>query len=189
MKKRNKAGILFILIGVGLSTAVLLFPVEQVHVHDTRSGTTLNESTADQYGYKILEYENLSDRGQELYVKTLENGGLYRVPVGKGADDWSYPTEDELRPPGPNAPDNYTANTDVIIKRPENDSHLPPADENPESAKVEGPNQSTVKDYDLMETRTKKPPIGSGAHIPRLGGLVLSLTSLTTGAYLLVSKE
>jgi len=188
MNERKKYGILLVLIGIVLGGVTLAFPVEPVLVHDTRPTNNLNESLAEEFNIRVVEYENLSDRGQELYVKSLENGGLYRVPIGKEASDWSYPTVDEQRPPGRDAPANYTSNVDIIVERPENDSHLPPADEDPSLATNSPANESTVTRYDLMTTRTKKPPIGSGAHVPRVLGLVLGLSSLTAGGYLLVSK-
>ncbi len=190
MERRTQIGAGLVVVGLLAFGLALAFPVQSVHVHDTTTASTLNETQAEEVGVPVVAYENLSDRGQELYVETLENGGTYRVPVGEGAEDFAYPTNEEARAPGGlvEGESNQTSNVVVVVKRPTDDGDLPPADETPAFADEDGPNESTVMRYDLMTTRTKKPPIGSGAHAPRLAGLVLGLTSLTAGAYVLVSK-
>jgi len=190
VERRTRVGAGLVVVGLLAFGLVLAVPVQPVHVHDTSSGSSLNESQAEDLGIRVVAYENLSERGQELYVKALENGGTYRVPVGEGAEDFAYPTDEEARAPGGlvEGKSNQTSNVLVIVERPADDGDLPPADERPEIASETRANESTITRYDQMRTRTEKPPIGSGAHVPRLAGLVLGLTSLTAGAYLLVSK-
>jgi len=177
MERRTTFGVGLVLAGLLLCGLALAFPVDPVRVHDTRGATNMNESVAEGYDYRVVEYENLSERGQELYVKTLENGGVYRVPVGQGAEDFGYA-----------APGERKAYRGLLIERPANDSHLPPADEHPSMAEDVPANESTVTRYESMSTQTKRPPVGSGAHLPRLLGLAAGIAALTAGAYLLVSK-
>jgi len=183
MERRTKLGVGLILAGLLLCGLALAFPVEPVRVHDTGAATNMNESVAEGYDYRVVEYENLSERGQELYVKTLENGGVYRVPIDEGAEDFPYPDLAVIR--STNRSLDYRG---LLIERPANDSHLPPADENPSLAEDVPANESTVTRYELIRTQTKRPPLGSGAYVPRLLGLGLGIAALTAGGYLLVSK-
>jgi hypothetical protein len=183
MDRRTTLGAGLILVGLILCGLALAFPVDPVRVHDTRGATNMNVSVAEEYDYRVVAYENLSERGQELYVKTLENGGVYRVPVGQGAEDFAYPDPAVIR--STNRSLDYRG---LLIERPANDGHLPPADEHPSMAEDAPANESTVTRYESMSTRTTDPPLGSGAHVPRLLALALGIGSLTAGAYLLVSK-
>lgn len=186
MERRTRVGVALVLVGLLSFGLTLAFPVEPVRVHDTSGSMYANESTAEEMGYPVVAYENLSDRGQELYAKTLENGGTYRVPAGQGASDFAYPTDGEVRHAGARVGSDQTSNVEVLIQRPADDGHLPPSDE------VTRPgadmNESTQLRYDLLTARTTTPPIGSGAHAPRLLGLVLGILAPTAGGYLLVSR-
>jgi len=113
-------------VGVVLLVVPALAPVQQYRVHDTRAGATADRADLEESGIEVIAYENLSDRGQELYRKTLENGGRYTVPVGQGAPDFEYGTErgDGGGPAGPSVRRSGT----IAIERPP-DADLPPADE------------------------------------------------------------
>jgi hypothetical protein len=186
MEKRSKIGIGLIGLGLVLMGLTLAFPVEPVLIHDTSEPWEFNKSKSEELGYRVVSYENLSDRGQELYVRTLEADGRYKTSVDEGAKDWEYPTKGEQRAPGVIAENDQTTNVAVIIERPENDSHLPPASGGDDSG--ESANDTDYRRYDKMETVQRTPPIGSGAHIPRLLGLLLSVASLTGGGYLIATK-
>jgi hypothetical protein len=186
MERRTRIGVALVLVGLVSFGLALAFPVEPVRVHDTSGSMYANESTAEEMGYPVVAYENLSDRGQKLYVQTLENGGTYRVPAGQGAPDFAYPTDSEVRHAGARVGSDRTSNVEVLIERPAEDGHLPPSDE----LTRPGPdmNESTQLRYDLLTARTRKPQVGSGAHAPRLLGLVLGIAASTAGGYLLASK-
>jgi hypothetical protein len=79
-----------VVLGVVLLIGPALAPVQQYRVHDTGGGTTSDRAELEEQGFRIVAYENLSDRGKELYRKTLENGGRYTVPIGQGAPDFEY---------------------------------------------------------------------------------------------------
>lgn len=120
-----------VVVGLLLLVAPAFAPLQPVLEHDTRRHTFENETALEAQGYRVVEYENLTDRGQELYVQTLEHGGTYRVPVGQGAADFRYPTEAEV-----DSQRDYEARvalSHVVIERPPN-ATLPPADEDVERA-------------------------------------------------------
>jgi len=79
-----------VVLGVVLLIGPALAPVQQYRVHDTGGGTVSDRAELEEQGFRIVAYENLSDRGKELYRLTLENGGRYTVPVGQGAPDFEY---------------------------------------------------------------------------------------------------
>lgn len=116
-----------VVLGVVLLLAPALAPVQQYRIHDTRGGTTADRAQLEEQGFRIVTYENLSERGKELYRKTLENGGRYAVPVGQGAPDFEYEAswddegQSEVRRPGDRP-------GILVIERPP-DADLPQADE------------------------------------------------------------
>lgn len=115
-----------VLLGVVLLVAPALLPVQPVLYHDTRRGTVDDRADLEAQGYEVVAYENLSARGQELYVTTLRAGGEYYVPLGAGADEFPYPSPSELRDVG-----DYRERSTlgrIVVKRP-TDGELPPADE------------------------------------------------------------
>ncbi|WP_246986782.1 hypothetical protein [Halorientalis marina] len=114
-------------VGVVLLVVPALAPVQQYRVHDTRGGTTADRAELEESGIEVVAYENLSDRGQELYRETLENGGRYTVPIGQGAPDFDYGAEDRDDGRGPTGPSVRRSGT-IAIERPP-DADLPPADE------------------------------------------------------------
>lgn len=117
-----------ILVGLGivLLIAPALAPVQAMHFHDTRAGTTANGTELETHGVRVIPYEDLSERGQELYVKALENNGEYAVPTGEGApDDFHYVTD---RDSSDNSGPRERRPGMIAIERPP-DADLPPADE------------------------------------------------------------
>jgi hypothetical protein len=194
---RNQLALALVALSIALFTTPALAPVQPALYHDTGWGTTANGTQLQERGVPVVAYENLSDRGQELYVKSLKDGGEYRVPLGDGAPDFRYATPGELG----NAP-NHTARQaleSIAIERPEDDSHLPPADEprreiqeyeDPEAPSVEEQRQrqQAALRYDLMETRTKKPPLGELPQLLRLFAVLGAVLALGVGGYLFASK-
>ncbi|WP_227133813.1 hypothetical protein [Halorubellus salinus] len=132
---------------------------ERVHRTSVRQGqpgvdgpTPYFDGVADAraQNFTVRYYENLTERGQALYVNALENDGTYAVPVGEGASDYAYPTDAEL-------PDEDAAAlraSTVVVVRPANAS-LPPADEGSPDVRL-----------DVMQTQTANPPLGSSAYLP-----------------------
>jgi len=197
------------LIGIGLLLLVApaFAPLQPVLEHDTRPGAYQNESSLEDEGYRIVEYESLSDRGKELYAKTLRNGGTYRVPVGEGASDFRYPTAAEV-----DSQNGYEARLElsrVVVERPAN-ATLPPADEDvergveivrnrekdrkegdgtttggePRTTRSEGEIRRQVVRYDVMQTRTTRPGLRSRPALLRFGAAVLGIALTGTGGYL-----
>jgi hypothetical protein len=183
-------------LGVVLLVAPALFPIQPVLYHDTGPRTLDNRTQLQEQGYEIITYENLSDRGQELYVQTLRNGGEYTVPLGEGAADFAYPTAGDLG----NVSDYRERNAlrSVVIERSAN-TDLPPPDEPVEAAEhrkeraeergtednmsVEEHRQMIAR-YDVMTTRTDHPPLTTPTPLARLLSTVLGVLALATGGYL-----
>ena len=180
--------------GLVLLIAPTLVPIQPTLVHDTTRGTIGNASEISADGYEIVAYENLSDRGQELYVQTLRSGGTYSVPVGEGAPEFRYPTAGEL-----GETESYqerNALQAVVIERPVA-SDLPPPDEDVAMAEQilehnQRANESGVSEaelrrqigrYDLMTTRTARPPLQEPASLAHLGIAVLGVLAIGTGGY------
>lgn len=132
MTRNTVALAALLVLGVGLLVVPALVPIQPIRYHDSRAGTFANESELRTEGYEIVAYENLSDRGQELYVRTLRNGGRYTVALGKGAPDFAYPTDEELG----DIEDYRERRTreSIVIERPADDAGLPPPDEQVEEA-------------------------------------------------------
>lgn len=198
--------------GIALLVAPALFPIQPVHVHDTRRGTTQDRAQLEAEGYQIVAYENLSERGQRLYVRTLREGGEYHVPAGTGAPEFTYPTRGDLA----DVRDHRERETrrSVVIERPA-DGDLPPPDEpvrfagerrepRKETAEDErgGSRQGTAEDerratptdspedrrrqiarFDLMTTTTERPPLTARASLLRLLAVVAGVVALGAGGY------
>ena len=90
-----------VVLGVVLLIGPALAPVQQYRVHDTRGGTVSDRAELEEQDFRIVAYQNLSDRGKELYRKTLENGGRYTVPIGQGAPDLEYEADRDDGRSGP----------------------------------------------------------------------------------------
>lgn len=198
-------------LGITLLVAPALFPLQPVLYHDTDPGLPGTRAELEERGYDIVAYENLSARGQALYVRTLREGGEYRVPVGEGAPDFDYPTPGEL-----DEERDYRARRArrrIVIERPD-DADLPPADEPVEFAderrdrperrdehddRERGeqrtpepgtPTEQTLEErrqliarYDVMTTRTDRPPLTARSSLVRLASALLGVLGLATGGY------
>src|SRR6056297_2888247 len=113
-------------LGIVLLIAPALAPVQAMHFHDTGAGTTANGTELEEHGVRVVAYEDLSERGQELYVEALRNHGQYAVPLGEGApDDFHYVTYQDSED---NADPSERRPGTIAIERPP-DADLPPADE------------------------------------------------------------
>ena len=199
--RRSKIGGALFALGVVLLVVPSLAPVQPVLYHETNTGTLANETTLEQQGYTVVEYENLSDRGQELYVTALENDGHYTVSVGQGANDFPYPTDAEL-----GEYENHSLRDtaqSVVIERPA-DTDLPPADERLRAAEYRARDESAeegetpttpseaeiqqIRDeiarYDKINTRTGEPQLGGSQHLLRLLSLLTWVVAVGTGGYL-----
>lgn len=182
--------------GVALLVAPVLFPIQPVLYHDTHRGTVGNESQIQADGYEIVAYENLSERGQQLYVRTLRAGGEYRAPVDEGAPDFAYPSPTELADVRDYR--NRNALQGIVVERPP-DADLPPPHEPVEAAERSHrhaeergtePEQSVeerrrqIARYDVMTTRTDRPPLTASSALLRLLSTAAGVLALGTGGYL-----
>jgi len=191
---RNKVGAALIVLAVALFVVPALFPVQSVLTHDTRRTTNAPAEELRQEGVKVVAYENLTERGQELYAATLENGGEYSVPATEGARDFSYPNVSERRAaygdragPGGPRPGVVVVERPVDGSLPESDEHFfLDADEDFEGNETRLRRQALR--HDMMQTRTEQPPLGSPPQLLRLGAVVLAVIFLGTGGYFLSSK-
>ena len=196
MNRRNTLGTALVVLAVVLFVGPAVFPVQPVLTHDTDRTTRDSPSELREQGIPVVAYENLSERGQEVYVAALE-GEDYRVGQNAGAPEFRYPTSAERREAF--EADDMSGTGMVVIERPEDDSDLPPPDERffgpreEEEEEVENDEQpegrrERVLRYDAMVTATDQPPLGSTRQLLRLGAVMLAVVSLGTGGYLLSSK-
>ena len=126
----DTAGTVLLVVGIVALLMPALFPVQQVLYHETRAGTTADGSELRAEGYTVIEYENLSERGQEIYVAALRSPDrAYTVSVGQGAPEFPYDGADDLGDVSGQAEfEERRRLTSVVIERPD-DADLPPADE------------------------------------------------------------
>lgn len=192
-------GTVLVVAGVAALLVPALFPVQQVLYHETRVGETGNESQLEQQGYTVVAYENLSARGQELYVEALRVEGPHTVPVGEGAAAFPYRTQASLRDI-----EDYERRrtlTSIVIERPP-DADLPPADEPVEMVEYEAeerersPNQSEIERrqrqtarYDVMQVRRGMPPLTASSNLLRLGVIAFGVVAVGVGGYLRASPR
>lgn len=184
MDRRTQLGTALVVVAVCCFALPPLFPVQPVLVHDTRPITLDGSDEIEAQGYEIYAYEDLSDRGQELYVTTLENGGQYHVPPGEGAPDWEYPSPSEraeARQDGQDRPGH------VVIERPE-DAALPRADE-PPHGEPEGERWEEAQRYELLAVTEDRPPMDSTPQLLRLVAGLLGVVCTGLGGYLVSSKS
>ena len=184
-----------LVVGIALLIAPALFPIQPVLVHDTRQGSMGNASQIREQGYTIIPYENMSERGQRLYVQTLRNDGEYSVPMGEGAPEFTYPTPGEL-----GEVEDYrdrVALQGIAIERPA-DGTLPPPDEplraaehvkeryerNNQTAPSEKETRRQIGRYDIMTTRTASPPLEEPTSLARLLAAAFGVLALGIGGYL-----
>jgi hypothetical protein len=190
MNRRNTVGTALVVLAVVLFVVPVFFPVQPALVHNTRDTVPGEPEIIRDDGYETVTYENLSDTGQDLYVRTLENGGEYRINQGGGAPEFEYPTDAERDA----AFENETIERPggIVIVRPEDDAGLPPADERafgpPRENETEQERRERALRYDAMETRTEQPPLGALPQLLRLVAALLAVVSMGVGGYLLSSK-
>lgn len=190
-------------VGLVLLVSPAFAPLDPVLEHDTRRSTWENGTVIEDDSYRVVAYENLSERGKELYVATLRNGGEYTVPVGEGAPEFAYPTDADLA-----AAESYPDRLEmsfVVVERPP-DADLPPADERVSRAedikrRMEEREEETgeappgadmsveeiraqIARYDVMETRTTMPAPNSKPALLRLLPALLGVVAVGTGGYL-----
>lgn len=189
MTRRNKVGTALVLLAIVLFVYPALFPVQPQLIHNTR---TLGWGDAEELrtsGFEVIVYENLSDRGQVLYTRTIENDGQLYVPHGQGAPEFEYPTRTEGRRASRSG--NESLPGLYAIDRPKSDPYLPHSQTcaSPQSTSEEtreDPDQARC--YDLMVTLKQQPPLGSPPQLLRLLASLIAVISLGIGGYLLSSK-
>lgn len=197
-----------VVVGVALLVAPALVPVQPVLSHNTAPGEMVNESQLAAEGYTIVAYGNLSERGKELYVRALRNGGQYRVPLGEGAEEFAYPTYGEL-----GEIEDYEerrALRGFVVERPP-DADLPPADEpverveelaerreerreraaeegeatpepDPDLPSLDERRQQTAR-YDVLYTETTSPPLTATEPLVRLLSACVGIVAIGVGGY------
>lgn len=187
--RRTLLGSVLVGLAVVLFVVPGLAPVQPVLEHDTRDTVSLDPDELREAGVEVVAYENLTDRGRELYVRALERGGEYRVPQGKGAPDFGYPSDAALRA-AVEAGDRDRPGR-IVIERPKDDAGLPPADEQLFGERRAGENETEYREritrYDAVQTRTAQPPLGSVPQLLRLVASLLAVLSMGGGGYLLSS--
>lgn len=194
MERRNQLGTALVVLAAVLFVVPAFFPVQPVLAHETWGASTGGPEELRSEGYQIVAYEDLSDRGQELYVRTLENGGQYRVSQKNGAPEFYYPTQAERSEAFEN--DNVSSLQQVVIERPEDDGDLPPADEprfgpaerDGEGNTSESERRQVASRYELLQTSTTQPPLGATPQLIRLAAALLAVLFLGVGGYLLSSR-
>lgn len=195
MTRRDTLTAALAVLGIALLVAPALFPLQPVLYHDTGASTRENASQLREQGYTIVHYDNLSARGQELYVRTLREGGEYFVPKGQGASDFEYPTLKQL-----DGHDDYREERlrrTIVIEHPPNATDLPPADEPLRAAEYiaedeqrrgsdrsEAEIRRQIARYDMMTTRTDSPPQTAPTSLARLLSAVLGVLAVGAGGYL-----
>jgi len=202
-----------VVLGVVCLVAPALLPADPVLYHDTRPGIPASGAELEEAGVTVVAYEDLSERGQELYVRTLRDGGSYTVARGQGASDFAYPTADEREGASIRRPDDHPGA--IVIERPDN-ADLPPADEpvryadrlaeeqrresgsgsdrqesgSDSEQESEGPSDEEIEAlreeiarYDLMVTQTDQPSPSTSTNLLRLLSVAVGVVALSVGGY------
>lgn len=164
MNGKRLAAVLVVLSLPAFGVFVASVPVADVRMHDTSPYLGANASVENSSAVRVVAYENLTERGRELYRTTLERGGRYWVPIGEGASDYRYVDD-----PG----EGFQS---TVIERPA-DAALPPADER------------HAERYDLLVTTTRSPPLFSGAYLVQMASLLVGGGLALAGAYLYVTRR
>lgn len=173
--RRRAIGAGLLVLGVLSLVVPALVPLGSEHVHDTRPTTTESRAELEDRGVQVLVYEDLSDRGQEVYREALLTGGAYSVPSGQGIPALDYPDSNGRL---------------VAIERPADAEDLPPADElrvgpvDEELPEEERQRRQNAQRYDLLEVNTGPPPLDAFSQLLRLAVGLLAVLSLGVGGYL-----
>ena len=153
---RNSA---LVAVGVVLLLGPALFPVQPMLYHYPDAGTTENASEIRRAGYEIVAYENLSDRGQELYRRALQEESL-GVPLGEGAPDFEYPTSAEL-----GATEDFDERRrlrSIVIERPPDADLPPPAEPVGMAEAIRERRQERREERAERRERAEQPPTTTG---------------------------
>lgn len=176
LKDRRRAiGTGLLVLGVLSLVVPALVPVGSEHVHDTSPTTTESGAELEDRGVPVLAYQDLSDRGQEVYREALLTGGVYSVPAGQGIQALDYSDSNSRL---------------VAIERPVDAEDLPPADElrvgpvDDDLPEDEQQRRQSVQRYDLLEINTGPPPLDAFSQLLRLVVGLLAVLSLGVGGYL-----
>lgn len=206
----DTAGTVLLVVGVTALLLPALFPVQPVLYHEVGAGTTANGTELETDGYTVVTYENLSERGQEIYVAALRSSSYqYTVPAGEGAPAFPYTAANELEDgSGSEAYERRQRRTSIVIERPA-DADLPPprepvsraeyelekeqaAADGSESAEQDGAvnrsrleqRRQTIATYDLVTVRKGAPPLTDTANLSRLGAVLVGAAAVGVGGYL-----
>jgi len=173
--RRRAVGTGLLVLGVLSLVVPALVPVGSEHIHDTRPATDESRAELEDRGVPVLAYDDLSDRGQEVYREALLTGGAYSVPTGQGIQALDYRDTDSRF---------------VAIKRPADAEDLPPADElrvgpvDEDLPEDERQRRQNAQRYDLMEVNTGPPSLDSAPQLLRLVVGLLAVLLLGVGGYL-----
>jgi len=202
------ASTVLLVVGVAALLVPALVPVQQVLYHEAGAGTTANGSQLEAEGYTVIAYENLSQRGQEIYVTALESPDReYSVPVGEGAPEFPYDGASEADRREDYR--TYQRLTGIVIERPDDADLPPPAEpvgridgereQRPEQSASQNATDSenaaqrepaleqrerAIGTYDLMTVRKGSPPLTDPANLLRLGAVAVGAVALGLGGYL-----
>ena len=205
----DTATAVLLVVGVAALLVPALVPVQQVLYHDTGTGTTANGSGLEAQGYTVVEYENLSERGREIYVAALRSPERsYTVPAGEGAPEFPYDGAADMDEANDGeAYEERQRRTSVVIERPD-DADLPPPDEPVDRVRAEPPRQEeaasggetainesarqqrleqrrqTIAGYDIVTVRQGTPPVTHSGTLLRLGSMLLGTVAVGLGGYL-----
>lgn len=196
MSRNSTLTTALIVAGIALVLAPMLVPIPTVLVHDTRDSTVAGADELRQRGYTIVAYENLSERGQELYVEALEHGGRYTASEGEGASEFNYSASIQSGSRFRAGPSPGT----LVIERPP-DADLPPPDERVDEAQFiteearqranatgepvpsEEEIRRQIARYDAISVRADKPPIGDPASLARFVSAAAGIILIGIGGY------
>lgn len=201
MIDRSRISAALLVVGAVLLIAPALAPVQPVLSHEVGGTITAERSDLRNEDIAVITYENLSDRGKELYEQALRNGESYRVPVGEGASDFQYrlepdaqPDDDSTRPYGPRT---------VAIERPD-DPDFPVVEERiPERRPPEGAQRETGatgdsagsseqraqgererQRYNIVQPRLTQPPLTDSGNLLRFVSVLAGVVAVGGGGYL-----
>ncbi|WP_424019407.1 hypothetical protein ACOZ4N_08030 [Halorientalis pallida] len=214
MISRSRISAAFLVVGAVLLIAPALAPVQPVLYHEVDGPLITEKSALEERGVDVIAYENLSDRGKDLYERALRNGGDYQVPAGQGASDFQYRTE--LEADDESEPRRRFGPRVIAIERPE-DSDLPtldervpdrrPPDSEPDEAAGTGssetvgessnttetpadgtgdrpPEQQEENEYTLLRTSLGQPPLTDSGNLLRFVAVLAGVVMLGSGGYL-----
>jgi len=204
----DTASAVLLVVGITALLAPALFPVQQVLYHEAGAGTTANGSQLEAEGYTVVAYENLSERGQAIYVGALESPEReYTVPAGMGAPEFPYDGVSD--PETAESYREYRRLTGLVIERPDDADLPPPAEpvgrldhererlaERATSQNATGSEnasrraraleqrEQTIRTYDLVTVRRGPPSLTDPANLLRFGSVAVGTVALGVGGYL-----